>query len=160
MSKLLVVDPTRCTGCQACEATCSTIRTGQCRPGNSRISVLRFPDRSFNYPLVCQQCEKPACAIVCPTAALTRNGGSGVVELDEERCIGCKMCLLACPFGAITWVEGKPAKCDLCDGDPACVRLCEPRAISLGEPDALVAARRQVLAGRIRESFLNLEESK
>lgn len=159
MSMLLVVDPAKCTGCQACEATCSTIRTGECQPDRSRISVLRFPERFFNYPLVCQQCDKPACATVCPTVALTRVSGSGVVELNEERCIGCKMCLQACPFGAIVWVEGKPAKCDLCDGDPACIRLCEPHAISLGEPNALVATRRQILADRVRESYLNPERS-
>src|SRR5512143_2042480 len=145
MSKLLVVDPSKCTGCQACEATCSTIRAGESRADSARISVLRFQDKFFNYPAVCQQCEKPACAAACPTKALTRDEERGVVELNEGKCIGCRMCRLACPFGAINWVAGKPAKCDLCGGDPACIRLCEPHAISYGEPNSTAVSKRRAL---------------
>lgn len=154
MKKMLIVDPAKCTGCQACESACSTFKEEECHLLKSRIKVLRFSDQVFFYPLVCQQCDKPPCAVICPTTALLKDSQTGVVEYIKERCVGCKMCLLACPFGAIGMVDGMPIKCDLCGGDPACTRLCEPGAITFGEAEALGAGQRRLLSGKVREIYL------
>jgi Fe-S-cluster-containing hydrogenase component 2 len=64
------------------------------------------------------------------------------------------MCVTACPFGAITLVDGYPIKCDLCDGEPACTRLCEPGAITLGDDEGMGLTQRLLLAGKVREAYL------
>ncbi len=122
MPQTLIVDPARCTGCRSCETACSTFREGESNLFKCRIKVVRFPEEFFFYPLVCQQCETPLCAVPCPTAALKKDGRTGLVEFIREKCVGCKMCLTACPFGAISLVDGYPVKCDLCAGEPACTR--------------------------------------
>lgn len=154
MAKMLIVDPTKCTGCRSCESACSTFREGEVSLTKCRIKVIRFQEDLFFYPLVCQQCEVPLCAAPCPTAALKKDARTGLVEFIRERCVGCKMCLTACPFGALSLVNGYPVKCDLCCGEPACTRLCEPGAIVLGEAEALGQGQRVFLAGKLREVLL------
>lgn len=154
MTKMLIVEPNKCTGCRGCETACSTFREGESNLYKSRIRVIRFPEELFSYPLVCQQCETPLCALPCPTAALRKNEKTGLVDFFKEKCVGCKLCITACPVGAIALVDGFPAKCDLCGGDPACTRLCEPRAISLGAPESIVDGRNLLLAEKIRATFL------
>ena len=153
MAKVLIVDPAKCTGCLSCEAACSTFREGECNLYKGRIRVVRFADELFFYPVVCQQCETPLCAVPCPTAALRKDPATGVVELVRERCVGCKMCLTACPFGAMALVDGFPVKCDLCQGEPACVPLCEPGAITLGEAVEMGQGQRLALAARLKEAY-------
>lgn len=129
MGKELIIEPKRCTACRSCEAACSTARAGVSSLQKSRIRMVLFHEEYFYYPLVCLQCESPACALVCPTGALAKDPESGVVQLAPEKCVGCKMCLIGCPFGAIRFVDRLPAKCDLCNGDPVCVRFCETGAL-------------------------------
>lgn len=90
-------------------------------------------------PMRCNQCEDPPCAKVCPTGALSKSGPDRPVVIDHERCIGCKSCVLACPFGSI-YVNGETnmvIKCDLCEGvvgpdeEPVCVRTCPAGALRL-----------------------------
>ena len=133
MAKVLIVDPAKCDGCHACEVACSVVKEGESNLYKSRIRVIRFTDEFFFYPLVCSQCDFPFCLSCCPTSALSKNPETGVVEYDREKCVGCQMCLLVCPFGAITIVDTLPTKCDLCDGEPQCVRFCEENATSVME---------------------------
>ncbi|MDP2954622.1 MAG: 4Fe-4S dicluster domain-containing protein [Chloroflexota bacterium] len=158
MRKLLVVDPLKCTGCRACEAACSIVKESESNIYKSRIRTIRFPDQLFFYPHVCSQCETPHCAAPCPTAAIKKDPDTGVVEVIKERCVGCRLCLLACPFGAMGMVDGLASKCDLCGGDPACVRLCEPKAIAFGDSEGFSAPKRILLAGKIRDIYLAKEE--
>ncbi len=156
MRPLLIVDPEKCNGCHGCEIACSVWREGESNPEKSRIRMMPFltPGQAFFYPNVCQQCEVPYCALACPTGALWKNASTGVVDLTQDKCIGCRMCLVACPIGAIAISEsGRAVKCDLCGGDPMCVRFCRPEAITLGIPNELSEAKRQSQAARVRRGY-------
>lgn len=151
--KLLVLTPSKCNGCRSCELTCSVAGEGVASLSQSRIKVVAFEDDDFYVPVVCQQCQTPYCARVCPSAALVKNHETGFVEYRESRCSGCKMCLIACPFGAIGLsLRGKVLKCDLCQGDPACVRVCQPKALVYGYPDEIGASRRLATAQAVKQS--------
>jgi carbon-monoxide dehydrogenase iron sulfur subunit len=87
-------------------------------------------------PVTCQQCESAPCMAICPVKAISRNQSLNRVEVNYDRCIGCRMCITACPFGAMLFngLTQKVMKCDFCDGDPQCVRFCETKAIRYAEP--------------------------
>jgi len=90
-------------------------------------------------PVLCQQCDDPACVFACPAGALAKNA-SGIVEFDADLCLACGACESACPFGAIALSQssGMPEKCDLCASRqsagllPACVQHCPGKALWLG----------------------------
>jgi carbon-monoxide dehydrogenase iron sulfur subunit len=129
--KVLVIDHEKCTGCRACELACSVYHTGVSNPSRSRIKVIKWEWEGLYLPMTCQNCEKPFCVDVCPTKACHVDPGMNRVIIDSNICIGCKTCILACPFGAPLYdsVERVTVKCDYCDGDPQCVRFCEVDAI-------------------------------
>jgi Fe-S-cluster-containing hydrogenase component 2 len=103
------------------------------QPGPTRIRAYMFTEGK-HVPLTCMQCEEAACVTVCPVAALARNAKTGAIEVVDGRCIGCRACVAACPFGAIAMLERDVAyKCDLCGGDPACVRFCPTKALEYVE---------------------------
>jgi len=131
MEKVLKIDPSKCTGCRLCEQICSVVHEGSVNPYRARIKVVRWEMEGVVLPMVCQQCDDPPCLNVCPVSAIYKDVNSGVVSINYDRCIGCRMCMVACPFGAMgyDWVDKKVIKCDLCDGDPQCVRFCDPKAI-------------------------------
>ncbi len=129
MSRMIVVDAAKCTNCRMCEMACALATTGAFAPARSRIRVHAFA-ADFKYiPLTCFQCAAAPCAKVCPAGALLQ--GDGLVRFVKDACIGCRMCMLACPFGVIAYDEGSGviAKCDTCGGDPECVKFCTPRAL-------------------------------
>ncbi len=150
MNKILVIDPEKCNGCRSCETACSTAKEGESDLHKSRVRLITFHDEYFYYPNVCLQCEAPYCALVCPTGALHKNLETGIVELTTERCVGCKMCLVACPFGSISMIDKLATKCDLCGGDPVCIRFCEPKALTYGEPDDISTGKRVALAEKMK----------
>jgi Fe-S-cluster-containing dehydrogenase component len=88
------------------------------------------------YPVRCHQCEDPACLMACLSGAITQRE-DGLVVIDEDHCVGCRLCTVACPYGAIVVDEsrGKAVKCDLCYGklSPACVDACLVGALTLAE---------------------------
>ncbi len=132
MEKTLVVDHEKCTGCRLCEMVCSVEHAGVNNPSHSRIHVIKWPMEGLELPMLCQQCEEAPCIAICPTGALARDPRMDRVTLDYDLCIGCKMCVTACPFGGmgIELSAQRVIKCDLCDGDPACVRACDPGALA------------------------------
>ncbi len=129
--KVLVIDYEKCTGCRMCELVCSVFHTGASNPSRSRIRVIKWEDSGLYLPLTCQNCEKPFCVEVCPTKACHIDSERHMVVIDKDKCIGCKTCILACPFGAPLFdkTERVTVKCDYCDGDPQCVRFCDVGAI-------------------------------
>lgn len=155
MDKVLVLDLSKCNGCRSCEIACATAKEGLASPALSRIRIIPFEDEDFNCPIVCQQCETPSCAHVCPSGALHRNSDTGIVDWLEEKCIGCKMCLLACPFGAINIRSGvKILKCDQCAGDPVCVQFCMPKAITYSSANEIGTSRRMVTAESLKTAYI------
>lgn len=152
MPKQILIEPARCTSCRACEAACSLVKTGSINPELSRIRMQLWHDEYFYYPVVCAQCEIPYCALACPTGALAKNRDTGWVDFAVAKCIGCKMCVIGCPFGAVTMQHGQAAKCDLCGGDPTCVKFCETLAIRFGEPEELAQSKRLATAQRFKDA--------
>ncbi len=149
----LAIDPALCTGCRICEVFCSFHHEGRMQPARSRITVVRGQEAGHFVPFTCQQCRRARCAEACPEGAIARNPTTQALEVDPERCLGCKMCLLACPFGGIAWdgERGLPLKCDLCQGQPECVRLCPTGALRYVQEERAAVARRRTALGRLPE---------
>lgn len=137
MKKVLMVYPEKCIGCGCCELACSFTHEDEFRPSASRIGVFRFDEGGVNVPMTCFQCEEPSCMKVCKPGALHRDEATDVIAFDEDKCIGCRMCVMACPFGNIAYNRAakKAAKCDQCDGTPQCVAFCPTKAIDYLQAD-------------------------
>jgi formate dehydrogenase iron-sulfur subunit len=165
----VLVDLTRCVGCRSCENAC-LVRQGYPElPANSfgygpGDGQLTFKTRTFvDFPEVasldkaarrvpvkrqCMHCLDPACVSVCPVAALEKSP-RGAVLWRNDRCIGCRYCLLACPFGVpkYEWdnaLTPRVNKCDFCDDrqaagkPPACVMACPTGTLKFGKRAAML----------------------
>jgi len=154
----------RCLGCKSCEIACAAAhsvakdvrgmaRDGE-RPGH-RVNVEPCGRRAV--PVHCNHCEEAACMAACPTGAIHREGEGEPVLVDVGRCIGCKMCVQACPFGVIVInPSGKGVlKCDQCverlarGEDPACVAACPTGALLFAEPSEAARAKRRRAARQL-----------
>ncbi|MBN2239913.1 MAG: 4Fe-4S dicluster domain-containing protein [Dehalococcoidales bacterium] len=131
MAKQLVIDPEKCTGCRVCEMVCSVKQADVVNPLRSRIRVAKAEWEGKYIPVTCRQCENPACMAACPNGAIYRDPVLNRMVIDDERCVRCQACIRACPFEGVRFdpIEEKVIKCDLCGGDPQCVRFCETEAI-------------------------------
>ena len=154
--KCLVINIDRCTGCDSCIVSCKFEnhlplgtfynRVMQVGPTGTYPNIERY-----NLPVQCQQCTHARCVEVCPTGASYRDSESGIVLVNEAKCIGCQYCLYACPYGVRSFSEedGVARKCTLCqhltaDGkaDPDCVHNCPGGARFYGDlddPDSAVS---------------------
>lgn len=135
MAKLLRVYPERCTGCMQCVLACSWVQTGTFQPSRSLMRVYIFDEEASYAPYTCFQCEEAWCVTACPVNAIALHPATGAKVVLEEVCVGCALCTLVCPFGTVFYrpETQKAVKCDLCDGDPACVKVCPTQAIELTE---------------------------
>jgi len=145
MDKILLIDPEKCSGCKCCELACSFAKEKIFSPVRSRIQLVKIGETGMNIPVVCQHCAEPVCVDVCPTKALIRDDKTGAVILNEDLCVGCRMCFVVCPIGAISInIDSKKAiKCDLCEGKPACAEVCGYGAIEYVEVDGASSRRRK-----------------
>jgi Fe-S-cluster-containing dehydrogenase component len=118
-------DLSKCSGCRRCEIACSLFHEKRIWPEASRIRVFMLAP-GIEFPHFCAQCEDYPCVEACPTKALSVSGETGAVLVDAKACVGCGKCIEACP-GRIPHMhptEKRVLICDLCGGDPQCVRVC------------------------------------
>jgi carbon-monoxide dehydrogenase iron sulfur subunit len=129
--KQLIVDERLCSGCRACQVACVAAHEGVFGVSTARIHVVKVEPLGIDRPEVCRQCEPASCIDACPTGALEWDEATGAVSVDVGSCIACGACVEACPFGmaALHPMEDVAIICDLCGGEPACVRRCATGAI-------------------------------
>ena len=161
MSKALLYDATLCIGCKQCEQACaeknklpySEAVAGEERQSDHKFTVVLAKGDKFMRRL-CMNCQDPACASVCPVGAM-RKTAEGPVIYEESRCMGCRYCMVACPFGVpkYEWSKVLPRvqKCTMCPdrvaaGKPtACAKACPTGATKFGERDELIKEAQQRL---------------
>ncbi len=153
MAKMVMVSPDRCVGCKSCVAACGFAHEGSQRPEASRIHIYSFQYEGVNVPMMCQHCSDAACVAVCPTGAMHRNPETALVEWDDERCIRCRMCTMACPFGNTVYdaLTDSILKCDVCQGDPACVKVCPSDALEFVEDTVSTTSRQKSFAAKLKD---------
>lgn len=168
-SMAILTDVTRCIGCEACVEACrETNRTGEDAPrpwqrdpralSSTRWTTLVFTDEGRDVRVHCRHCLDPGCAAACPVGALRRSP-EGPVVYDAEICMGCRYCMVACPFAMTRYEWSSPTprvrKCILCHDavvsgrldQPACTAACPTEATVFGERDALLReAHRRIAA--------------
>jgi carbon-monoxide dehydrogenase iron sulfur subunit len=156
MRYIISINAAACTGCRICEMVCSLSHTGTCWPERARLRVLseELDGRVDSVPVLCMQCEVPACRLACPTGATFEGGPAGALLVAAEKCIGCSGCVWACPFGASALDPATRVahRCDQCEGDPRCVRYCPTGALRYVEEDKLPIAEQR----RKAEVFIGL----
>ena len=133
MVKMLVPYPENCTGCRFCEMACTIFHDKVVNHANARLQVHRRGVK-IDFPSVCTQCVacgKECCMLHCPVDAIKKK--DGVVYVDQELCTACGACVEVCPYGVMR-MEETAFKCDLCGGDPTCVKFCPMKAIVYEEP--------------------------
>ncbi|MGI8693442.1 MAG: 4Fe-4S dicluster domain-containing protein [Geodermatophilaceae bacterium] len=140
------IDQRTCIGCHACTVACKTeheIPVGQFRTWVKYVDQGTFPDSTRDFGVMrCNHCTDAPCVTICPTKSLYKRA-DGIVDFDNERCIGCKSCMQACPYDAIYIDENThtAAKCNFCAHrvdaglEPACVVVCPTHSIWVGDLD-------------------------
>ncbi|MGC9360837.1 MAG: 4Fe-4S dicluster domain-containing protein [Anaerolineae bacterium] len=142
----IVIHEEYCIGCRLCEVHCLVAHSSSrdiikaYRDERNTIMPRVIVEESgpLSFAMQCRQCQDPRCLEACPSGAIQRAPGSGTITLDESRCVGCWMCIMVCPVGAVqqSLTEHKVAsKCDLCQdlGEPACVAHCPNEALTYEE---------------------------
>jgi carbon-monoxide dehydrogenase iron sulfur subunit len=155
MAKMIMVHPDRCVGCKSCVAACAFENEGSQRAEASRVHVYDFKWEGVSVPMLCQHCSDAACVAVCPTGAMHRNPETSLVEYDASRCIRCRMCTMACPFGNCVFdaLTDTILKCNTCGGDPACVKVCPADALEYVEDTASTVSRQKNFAARMKDAI-------
>jgi len=141
MNDFIVADPAKCIGCRTCEVACvmahqKNSNLDELTPENFAARLTVVTTAKVTAPVQCRQCEAAPCVKACTVGALAQ--GDHFVQIRENACIGCKACMLACPYGAIEIRVDKEndklqvVKCDLCTGNdagPACISVCLTKAL-------------------------------
>ncbi|HSE49159.1 MAG TPA: 4Fe-4S dicluster domain-containing protein [Terriglobales bacterium] len=153
--KALLYDATLCIGCKQCEQACASenhlayddkVAAQETTSAYKYTAVVQRGEAYMRR--ICMHCEDPTCASVCPVGALTKTA-LGPVTYDGDKCMGCRYCMAACPFGVpkYEWdkLDPRVRKCSLCEkrvsagGVTACTEACPTAATKFGDRDALLA---------------------
>lgn len=163
MKKTIMINVERCLACKNCVLACAVAHSQsgkleeaineQPRP-QSRITVEPLDDMAV--PMQCRHCEDAPCITICPTVAIYRANPESPVLINENLCIGCKFCLMVCPFGVIDIsTDGKAVtKCDYCiarknnEAEPACVSTCPTGALEFCDLKSWTKRHRRAAAAR------------
>nr|WP_314263160.1 electron transport protein HydN [uncultured Moellerella sp.] len=171
MNRFIIADPKKCIGCHTCEVACVVSHQEQETGIETMIKDGFYPrihvmkGYTISTAVVCRQCEDAPCANVCPNGAISRK--DDFVCVDQAKCIGCKTCVIACPYGTMEVISrpveqqqmtalntvqqyrAEAHKCDLChtrENGPACVEVCPTHALIVvdrNRMDELVKERRR-----------------
>lgn len=162
MTKMLILDFEKCAGCRLCEVVCSVKHTGRSNPARANVHVVRWDEEGFFLPMRCLQCEVPACEAVCPRKAIHQDEELGRVVVNYDLCIGCKSCIIACPFGAMGFdiALKKVIKCDMCEGNPLCVKFCPFGAIEYVDADTVNFNKMRDAALKFADSITKVRHDK
>jgi len=160
-------DGSLCSGCRACVVACLDQNDLPPDSGGFRrvLATESGPPDRVRLEFVsqaCDHCLDPPCLPACPSGAIHREEGTGLILIQRESCVGCHNCALACPFGApLLLADGRMAKCDLCrqrleEGlEPACVRVCPTGALRLNPVGGTVREKQERTARRVRAAGLD-----
>ncbi|MBE3588545.1 MAG: 4Fe-4S dicluster domain-containing protein [Thermoanaerobacteraceae bacterium] len=154
-SYYLYHDEKKCISCHSCEVQCKINKGLNMGPKPNQLITVG-PVNVDSQPRVayvfmsCFQCEQAWCIKACPTGAVQKRAGDGIIFIDQERCVGCKSCILACPWGAPQWdaQKGKAVKCDYCREridaglKPACVTVCPTNSLIFGRAEQIPDIKR------------------
>jgi len=153
--KFVSYDPEKCVGCRVCEYVCSLEKKKAFNPTLSRIRTLRIYPNT-NASVTCRLCEDAPCVIACPRKALGQSKENGVIIVDKDKCNGCGWCIEACDFGAISLDPDTKTVvlCDLCDGDPKCVKWCPEKALELSSKDIIAQKARIDAVAKLTKAAL------
>jgi len=167
MGKIIVVNIEKCLACKSCEIACALAHS-KSKVLEEAVAESPKPQRrvtveaagELGVPMQCRHCEDAPCITVCPTQAIYRQQAECPVLINPDLCIGCKFCLVVCPFGVIDISrDGKAVtKCDLCiertkmGEEPACVEACPTKALKLASVEELAAERRRAAARELVSS--------
>lgn len=128
--RVLFYDPEKCTGCRFCMISCALEHYNQLNMKKAYLETF-FDEKKEMYESVqCQHCEDPVCLNSCPEEAIEKNEATGIVTINPMKCIGCGICVQACPL-SVPWLNEElniAVKCDFCNGDPKCAKYCSPGA--------------------------------
>src|SRR5271165_1750122 len=171
-SEAILVDVTKCIGCRSCEQACKQIHgfpmSSEMKLSPTALTVVEERGDRF-VRRMCMHCQDPACASACLVGALKKTS-AGPVTYDAAKCIGCRYCLVACPFSVprYEWTKLVPyvKKCDMCAArqaagqPPACVEACPTGASTVEwRDDILEEAERRILGGGYVKRIYGREEA-
>jgi len=165
MNRFIVAESAKCIGCHTCEVACVLAHVPShsvegLTPANFAPRLRLMLTLNTSAPVTCHHCEDAPCLNACPSGAISFSADT--VQVDQSRCLGCKTCVVACPFGAMevvtspayrnvggtqvaNGVKAEAQKCDLCvgrTGGPACIQVCPTAALHVMD-DALMAEMQQ-----------------
>ncbi|TGE31180.1 4Fe-4S dicluster domain-containing protein [Desulfosporosinus sp. Sb-LF] len=152
----ILVRSEHCLGCKSCELACAVAHSnsktlfeaiGEFKAPQKRIFVESNGDH--NFPLQCRQCVDAPCVHACMSGAMQSDLKTGLIQVDDLKCVGCMMCVMVCPFGVIGEIPttNRVAKCDRCqdiDYNPACVSACPTKALVFVEVQEFAKSGRQI----------------
>ena len=142
---VVYIEIDRCIACLSCERVCFFHQAQAHKSHASGIFVHVDMDLRRIFTVTCRQCEVAMCMKACPTGALNRDSQTHAVVVDKNLCIGCGLCVAACPFGSIQLdgLQRVATKCDLCGGHPRCVDVCMAKALHFGNIKELAELKRK-----------------
>lgn len=158
----LFQDQDNCIGCKSCQISCKAVKgLNSAGPLPSQLITIGpkmihgLPRAAYVF-MPCFHCQRPWCVSACPTGAMQKRA-DGIVFVDDSLCVGCKSCMLACPWGAPQWnpETRKVVKCDYCRDridqgmEPACVNNCTTKCLHFGKPETTANLKRERYAKKV-----------